>query len=433
MKKVLIITYYWPPSGGAGVQRWLKFTKYLRDFDWEPVIYTPENPESPANDPSLVYEIPQGILTLKTKVWEPYYLYKFFTGRKKGERIQTAFLTEKKKAGIADRISIWIRGNFFIPDARVFWIKPSIKFLNRWLKNNKIDLIVSTGPPHSMHLIARTLKQDTGIPWLADFRDPWTNIDFYNDLLLTKFADQKHHRLEKEVLRRADAITLISSGMEKQFKSIVDRKFHIITNGFDESDFKEVTEIDYQGKFILSHIGSLVKTRNVINLWKALHELSEEISGFSNDLEIRFIGTVDLSVRNSITANNLDNYVVYEKYLPHHELLQAYNRSVVLLLLINQTPNAELILTGKVFEYLAAKRPILCIGPAKGDASEIIRETHSGHMFGFEEKDSLKSQIQKLYIDFKARNIGLDSRGIKVYSRRHLTGKIVDVMNEITT
>src|SRR5687768_13552946 len=186
-KKVLIITYYWPPSGGSGVQRWLKFVKYLRDYGWEPIVYTPSNPESPVNDDSLAKDIPSGITILKTEIREPYGLYKKFIGRKKDEKISAAFLTEKKKPKLAERIAVWIRGNFFIPDARKWWIGPSVSFLSDYLSKNKEDAIVSTGPPHSMHLIALGLKNlpapkeslRTGkagklnIKWLADFRDPW--------------------------------------------------------------------------------------------------------------------------------------------------------------------------------------------------------------------------------------------------------------------
>src|SRR5687768_9770887 len=173
-KKVLIITYYWPPSGGSGVQRWLKFVKYLRDYGWEPIVYTPSNPESPVNDDSLAKDIPSGITILKTEIREPYGLYKRFIGRKKDEKISAGFLTEKKKPKFAERIAVWVRGNFFIPDARKWWIKPSISFLSDYLTKNKVDAIVSTGPPHSMHLIAMGVKKKTGIKWLADFRDPWT-------------------------------------------------------------------------------------------------------------------------------------------------------------------------------------------------------------------------------------------------------------------
>ena len=197
MKKVLIITYYWPPSGGAGVQRWLKFVKYLREFGWEPIVYTAENPEVPVIDETLTKDIPEGITVLRTKVWEPYQIYKRLSGRKQSDRIQTAFLSEKKKPGTIENLSIWIRGNFFIPDARRFWIKPSVKYLSRYLNDNPVDLIISTGPPHSMHLIAMHLKGKTQIPWLADFRDPWTNIDFYHQLKLSRSADQTQATGEK--------------------------------------------------------------------------------------------------------------------------------------------------------------------------------------------------------------------------------------------
>ena len=197
MKKVLIITYYWPPAGGSAVYRWLKFTKYLREFGWEPIVYTAENGEYPELDPENEKDIPAGVTILKHPIWEPYQLYKRFIGQKKTEKVNVGFLTEKKKPALAERISVWVRGNFFIPDARRFWIKSSVKYLSKWLAENPVDIIISSGPPHSMHLIAMKLKNRFKLPWIADFRDPWPSIDFYKELRLTWFADKKHHRLEK--------------------------------------------------------------------------------------------------------------------------------------------------------------------------------------------------------------------------------------------
>lgn len=431
MKKALIITYYWPPSGGGGVQRWLKFTKYLRDFGWEPVIYTPENPERPAVDESLCQEIPDGVEVLKTSVWEPYRLYKHFTGRKESERIQTAFLTEKKKPGLAENISVWIRGNLFIPDARRFWIAPSVNYLKSWLKKNTVDVVVTTGPPHSMHLIGMQLKNETGIPWLADFRDPWTNIDFYKDLKLTAWADRKHHRLERMVLQQADAVTLISSGMAADFNRIVNRGYHLITNGFDEDDFKNINPLSKQNKFKLSHIGSLVKSRNPKILWQALSELITEDEKFKSNLEIALTGTVDLSVRQSIAEFELDDYINYKAYLPHDQLVNEFNNSIILLLLINNTPNAGLILTGKFFEYMAAKRPIICLGPTDGDAARILHETQTGFAFGFDEKEKLKARIKALYAAFNANKLEQHATGIEEYTRRNLTKKLALLMDSL--
>src|SRR6218665_101383 len=238
MKKVLVITCYWPPAGGAGVQRWLKFVKYMRDFGWEPVVYTAENGEMPVVDESLQKDVPPGLTLLKTPIWEPYTIYKRFIGRKKEDKINASFLSENKKTGLAEKISVWVRGNFFIPDARRFWIKPSIRYLQDYIRKENIQYVISTGPPHSMHLIARGLKKgNPSIKWIADFRDPWTNIDFYEKLMLSGPADRKHHTQELSVLRQADLVLSIGESMSLEFEEICRKagdapkdKFKVITN-----------------------------------------------------------------------------------------------------------------------------------------------------------------------------------------------------------
>jgi glycosyltransferase involved in cell wall biosynthesis len=429
MKKVLIITYYWPPSGGAGVQRWLKFVKYLREFGWEPIVYTAENPEVPVIDESLDKDIPEGIQVLRTKVWEPYHIYKKITGRKSSEKIQTAFLSEKKKPGLAENISIWIRGNLFIPDARRYWIKPSVNFLSEWLKNNPVDMIVSTGPPHSMHLIALKLKNLTGIPWLADFRDPWTNIDFYNQLKLSYFADRRHKYLEKKVLQTADAVTVISNGMAEDFRTIVPREYRVVTNGFDEDDFKDIIDQPAHDKFRMAHVGSLVKTRNPLVLWKAISELLREHPEISEQIEIALTGNVDISVRETVREFGLEHIVIYQNYIPHAELYKEYNKTSALLLLINDTPNANLILTGKLFEYLGAKRPIICIGPKEGDSAAILNETKTGRCFDPNSKQALKEYIKHLISHQSDIKRTLSVANNKPYIRRNLTAGIVELIN----
>ena len=261
MKKVLVITYYWPPSGGAGVQRWLKFVKYLNEFGWEPIIYTPENPEVPAIDNSLIKDVPEGLLVLKTKVWEPYSAYKRFVGRKKNDSIKAGFLSEKKNPSFTEKIAVYVRGNYFIPDARKYWIKPSIKYLLEYLKDNPVDVMVSTGPPHSMHMIALGIKEKLNIPWLADFRDPWTNIDFYDKLMLSSSADKKHKRMEQQVLKTADQLVTVSWNWAKDFEDLGAGKTEVITNGFDPEDFENNKENSSE-KFEIIHIGSMNKDRN---------------------------------------------------------------------------------------------------------------------------------------------------------------------------
>ncbi len=430
MKRVLIITYYWPPSGGAGVQRWLKFTKDLRDFGWEPVIYTPENPEYPEADESLFKDIPIGIEVIKKPIWEPYNAYKRFVGQKKEEKIQAGFLSVKKKNLFFENLSVWIRGNFFIPDARKFWIKPSIRFLLKYLKAYPADAIVSTGPPHSMHLIALGLKKKLNIPWLADFRDPWTEIDFYQKLQLTRQADKKHHRLEREVLSGADRVTIVSWNCALGLDRIFPRHYDVITNGFDPNDFDLSAQVVTK-TFELTHIGSLNKDRNPEMLWEVLAEICTENAEFRADLRLRFIGKCDVSLFQCLEKFHLMSLTEKIEYMPHEEVLKELTRSQVLLLLLNNAPNVMGILTGKLFEYLATRRPIFCVGPTNGDSSRIIREVQAGMTCDFYDKTSIKNVVLEFYRRYKRGSLQNQEGNIDSYSRKYLTGKISSILTEL--
>ena len=366
MKKVLIITYYWPPSGGGGVQRWLKFVKYLHNFGWEPVVYTPENPERPVEDNSLLQDIPEDCTVIKKPIKEPYRFYKKLTGKSDDQKIQTAFLSEDEgRSSFIENLSVWIRGNFFIPDARRSWIKPSVKFLSAYLEKHKIDALVTTGPPHSMHMIGYQLKTKMQIPWLADFRDPWTNIDYYRQLRLTGQADRKHHQLEKKVLSAADAVTVVSPGMIDDFSEKIIRDYYFIPNGYDAEDVSSEVKVQKSEKFTLSHIGSLTKTRNAGNLWLALAELVKEDKMLARDLEVRNVGKMDYHVAKMIEDAGLKQYLISVDYLPHKEVVDEQKKAALLLLLINNTPNAKMILTGKIFEYLVSGTPVMRLRSCK--------------------------------------------------------------------
>ncbi len=428
MKRVLVITYYWPPSGGAGVQRWLKFVKYLRDFGWEPVVYTPENPESPADDISLLEDVPDGLEVIKTRIWEPYAAYKRFTGRKRSDRIKTGFLSEERKPSWLEKMAVWIRGNLFIPDARKYWIRPSVKFLSRYLEAHPVDAMVSTGPPHSMHLIALTLRERFGIPWVADFRDPWTNIDFYGELRLTRFSDSKHRRLEKAVLERADRVVVIGNGMKQDFEGLHARRYEVITNGFD-GPVAEPGQARPDGRFTLDHIGSVVPSRNPAALWQALKELCDENNDFKAALQINLIGQVDHSVRASIAANGLQEHLNVIDYLPYPEVAKLQARSRLLLLLINDSPNARLVVTGKLFEYLRSGRPVLCIGPTDGDAAAILSETGAGITAGHHDVKGIKMAVLSHFIRYQRNDPEEVRRNIEMYSRRNLTARMAGLLD----
>ncbi|HNY03014.1 MAG TPA: glycosyl transferase family 1 [Bacteroidales bacterium] len=431
MKKALILTYYWPPSGGAGVQRWLKFVKYFRESGWEPVVYTPENPEYPEHDPSLLKDVPEGIEVIRTPIHEPYGAYKRLIGQKKEEKIQAGFLSVKKKNPLVENLSVWIRGNLFIPDARCLWIGPSVRFLTRYLTEHPVHAIISTGPPHSMHRIAYGLKKRIKIPWLADFRDPWTGIDFYGQLKLTRFADKKHHRQEREVLSAADRVTVVSWHWAMDLEKLWDREYDVVTNGFDPDDFR-TTGIPVREPFELTHVGSLNRDRNPGLLWEVLAGLCRENAQFRQDLKLRFIGKCDHSLFADLEKYGLKDLTAEIAYMPHAEVIRESAASQVLLLLLNNTPNVLGIVPGKIFEYLATRRPVLCIGPPEGDSARILRESGAGETCGFSDREAMRTAILGLYDRYRAGKLESCDGDFDAFSRRRLTAKITAILDEMT-
>lgn len=423
MKRVLIISYYWPPNGGAGVYRWLKMSKYLPEFGWQPVVYTPENPEMVADDPGLLKDVGAQLELVKQPITEPFSLYKRFTGRAQSERVQTAFLSEKRTGGWKEDLALWVRSNFFIPDARVWWVKPSIRFLKDYVKKHPVDAIISTGPPHSMHLIAQGLKRATGLPWIADFRDPWTGIDFYGQLSLTTLADRKHHRLEREVLTQADRVVTVSWSWANDLEALGAKSVAVITNGFDRADVPE-GNIAVDDRFSLVHTGSMSATRDLPGLWRALAAIGENDPVFRERFVLRFVGPVDHSVVESATAAGLGGHIERMGRVSHAVAMQEMQRARVLLLPINDTPNSAGILPGKLYEYMSVGRPILAVGPATGDVARVLG---SAHLLAPREPDpTTRAAIRSLF-DRVQPTVGHD---IQRYDRRELARAMAELLNE---
>ena len=424
-KKVLIITYYWPPSGGSGVQRWLKFSKYLRDFNIEPVIYTIDNPSYPIKDTSLESEIPLGLEVLKQPIFEPNSFLSIFGNNKKKE--SAGFLNPNPT--LLGRFFQYVRANYFIPDARKFWIKPSVKFLSNYLKNNEIEVVITTGPPHSMHIIGLALRDKFKIKWISDFRDPWTEIDYFQQLPLTKKANKKHHQLEQEVLEKSDMVIVVGETMKKKFLKH-NHNIEVLTNGFDSYENSLTIELD--SNFSITHVGLMNADRNPTILWEVLYEISSENIDFKNNLRIKFIGKIDDTVIQDIQVFNPKN-IVRIPYLDHEEVRKYQASSQVLLLSINHVPSAKGIITGKIFEYLQAKRPILGIGPEDGDAAAILKKTNAGNIVGFNNKVELKAAVLKLYKDFKEEKLFVKSINIEQFHRKNITRQLAQVIKKIVS
>jgi glycosyltransferase involved in cell wall biosynthesis len=420
MKRLLIITYYWPPNGGAGVQRWLKFTKYLPQHGWQPVVYTPSNPEVIMPDPALEGEVPAEAEIVRYPITEPYGFYKRLTGRGKDTKVHTGFLSEEKRQGWREDLALWVRSNLFIPDARVWWVKPSVRRLKAYLKDHPVDAVVTTGPPHSLHLIGLALKRELGVHWIADWRDPWTNIDFYQQLKLTGWADRKHRRLEGDVLREADRTIAVGWTMAAELEALGAKHVDVITNGYDPADVPSpAAPVDEA--FSLVHVGSLTATRNAPGLWKALALLCAQDPVFAAKLKLRFVGAVDHTVLASIAEAGLSEKVERVGPVSHAEAMRHMQRARVLLLLLNDTANARGILTSKLFEYLSVGRPLLSIGPKDGDVARVLgaeRIVERG-----QEELSL-SAIRALFERVDAAAGVANAQ----YSRPALTGQLVEVL-----
>lgn len=429
LKKILIITYYWPPAGGPGVQRWLKFTKYLPEFGWKPIIFTPENPSYPLLDKSLMKDVPENLEIIKTKIWEPYQLAEKLN--KSNKKFKAGQFDVGNNQSWKSKLSIWVRGNFFIPDARVFWVNPSVKFLEQYLKDNKIDVVVTSGPPHSLHLIGLNLKKKfTDLKWIADFRDPWTEISYYKHLKLTNKSDKKHRQLESEVFKNAD-ITLATSYTDAENFRKNGANAVCITNGFDESDSANnptIKKISTETQFTLSYIGVLEQLRNPENLWKALNDLVKTNSDFAEKFKLKFVGRIDDKILQSIENSSLKNYIENLGYLSHDKAIDEMSDSSMLLITNFPNPSSKGIIPGKIFEYLATGKQIISFGPSEADVSKILTETKAGKHFSYEDSETIKQFILEKFELWKSGNLAENTQNIEQFSRRNLTRQLSEIL-----
>ena len=425
-KKLLIITYYWPPAGGPGVQRWLKFVKYLPEFDVQPIVYVPENPTYPILDQQLESEVSDNAIILKKSIFEPYQLASFLS-KNKTKKISSGIIPNQKKQSLLEKLMLWVRGNLFIPDARVFWVQPSVSFLEKYIQENEIDTIITSGPPHSLHLIGLGLKQKLNITWLADFRDPWTTIGYHKSLRLSHFAAKKHKQLESQVLNSADTIIVTSKTTKAEFQVLTTKPIEVITNGFD---IEKVDKQTLDTKFSLAHIGSFLSERNPQILWESLVELCHELPDFKTHLEIKLIGAVSQEVLETIAQFGLHSYLNNLGYVSHAEAVAHQRKSQVLLLIEIDSQDTKSILPGKLFEYLVSERPIVAIGPMGSDFAEIITNTNTGVFFEYSEKAKLKQTIQEYYTQFLQGNLQSHAIGLQQYSRKNLTQQLVELLNQ---
>ena len=422
--QTLIITYYWPPAGGPGVQRWLKFVKYLPEFGIEPIVYCPENPSYPIVDESLLQEVSKGIKIIKQPISEPYRLASLLS-KKDSKQISSGVIPKKKKQSIIQRLLLYVRGNFFIPDARKNWVKPSVKFLADYIEVNNIKTIITTGPPHSLHLIGLQLKAQLGVKWLADFRDPWTTIGYHKALKLSKSSAEKHNTLESQVLQSADHIIVTSENTKKEFSSKTKQPITVITNGYDTHHIERPEKDE---KFTLAHIGSLLSERNPKQLWAALKALISENENFRSAFELKLIGVVSEAILKTLKDFNLESYINNIGYVSHEDAIKEQMSSRVLLMVEIDSEDTKVIIPGKLFEYMASGTPIMAVGPKDSDVETILKSTNTGQYFYYNDEEQIKSQILSYFEAYKSNTLAVNAIGLEQYSRNSLTKVLSEII-----
>ncbi len=424
MKKVLIITYYWPPAGGPGVQRALKFAKYLPEFDWQPIVLTVENPDAPIYDDSLSADIPKECKVYRCKGFEPFDLYKKFTGGT-DKNIPNDVLI-KEGGSLKEKLAKWVRANIFIPDAKIGWLPKAVKTGMEIIRRENIDLIFSSAPPPTTALIGRALAEKSGLKWISDFRDPWLEIVYYQSLKRSKLTVAIDAMLEKKCLRRADAVTTISNNLAELFNSKIPAdKYRVISNGYDETDFHEI-ETNKTEAFTIAYTGSISKDRVPYPLLSALQKAKE------NNLKVKllFAGRFCPEFLNELERRKIKDLFETSGFVPHSESTKILQTADALLLVVDDVPDNKGFLTGKLFEYLGSRKPVFAVGPVDGDANEILRNSGAGEMIDYKDNSGAYNLLQRLYSDWQ-NNVRSFSFNVEKYSRKNLTKQLVDLFEEI--
>ena len=434
MKRVLVISYYWPPTGGSGVQRWVKFAKYLPSEGWQPVIYTPENPEQLAVDASLEAEVPAEAEIIRTHIVEPYEMYKKFLKKSGHSRaaVEVNPVNAQNKSFL-QKAAMWVRGNLFLPDPRCLWIGPSVRFLKQYLKEHPVDLIVSTGPPQSMHIIGMKLSKATGLPWIADFRDPWTKIFYFKHLSMTRLTERWHKRMEKKVLDNAAAVVAVSPLVQQEFQKMTQTPVELITNGYDECDFAAERCVEADGgpdrDFVITHTGLFAADGDPTVLWKVLAEKCRKDENFRKHLKIKLIGKTDEKIKDSLKEAGLEGCLIDMGYQPHSVAVEEQRKASMLILPLRKEPEYKAVLPGKLFEYLASWRPVLGIGQPDGAMSMILNTTKTGVVFDWEDRSSLKRFVDLCWERHLKGELTVEDAELKQFKRVELTRRMAELFD----
>tara|TARA_B100000579_G_scaffold128688_1_gene103773 strand:+ start:303 stop:1583 length:1281 start_codon:yes stop_codon:yes gene_type:complete len=424
-KKVLIISYYWPPAGGPGVQRWMKFVKYLPEYNIKPILYIPENPNYPIYDYSLNDEVSEKLEIIKNPITE---ISNIISNSKSLNLIRSGNIPNPKEQSLFQRLLFFIRGNLFIPDMKILWKNKSIDFIENYLSKTKIDVVITTGPPHSLHLIGYELKKRLNIKWISDFRDPWVNLNYLNRFHLLPSVKRRHKKLRDKVLINSNSVIVTSEKLKKLYKEIAPNIFKI-TNGYDY----EYSTVNIDSKFSISHIGSLYPERNPKYLWDIIDEICINNEEFRSNLQINFIGNTSEKIIKYLSNKTFKSCVKFFDYVDYKRAIEFMCSSQILLMVEVNDNDSSYAIPGKLFDYLNSKRPIIAIGPDKSEVNQILYDTNAGKFFNYNESINLKLHIENLYNQYEMGSISYNAKNISIYRRKNLTEELSKIINKVSS
>ena len=422
MRKILLISYYWPPNAGVGARRWLNFQKYLSK-EYSITIYTPENPSFLNEDKNLLNIVSSNSNVVKQKIWEPYDLYKRFTNKKK---VNPGVLIDSPK-GVKEKLTNWVRANFFIPDAKCFWINQSVSFLSKLFLKDNFDYVVSTGPPHSMHLIALYLRERYKFKWIADFRDPWTNMEYFEKLPLMHDSKKKHFELQKKVISKADLTLTVSESWSKEFYRLGATRTAVVYNGFDRCN----STIESHDKFRIGHFGLFNELRDHSGLWEALNISVSKNENFKEDLEIYFSGPIHKNFRKNLKSHQLDSYLKYFEWNNLEKMKKEMLKCSVLIVSQSDTQDAMGRLPAKFFEYMSTCVPIVAIGRKNSDLSKIVSKHQCGVFFEFNKLHKLSSCLLNYYDKYLKKERKIRNKDVNFFSWESQSSNLVDLLKNL--
>lgn len=415
MKKILLIAYYFPPCGGAAVQRWLRLLPLLVESGFDVTVLTTQDGDYIIKDESLLNKIPANVKVFRTftptmsKLWK--------TINSDGTSLPYGSLSTTKSMSVSKRLMFWIRLNLIIPDVRIIWNPFAKRKAIKLCKENDYDWIITTGPPHSTHLIGLYLKKRFHIKWLADFRDPWTQIIYLQIEKQNAAIKLVNKILEKKVVKNADVNLIVSKSIAKQ---LPDGNKVVFYNGFDLEQFQHIDYVSTD-KFRIKYIGQITEGQDIYSL---LDFISKHIDNQGiKDIEFSFIGTRSLKPMDySIPIKMID-------YLPHDKAIAEMINCEILILMINNYPNNQGMLTTRLFEYIAAKTPILCFGPLDGEAASIINDSDAGYVSDNQNED-VWNFIHTGYSNWKNSINQRNTHDVSQWSVQKQSQRLIDILNQ---